>query len=341
MSNQKLFVDLPRLEKAIEEFASLPADVTIDGVVDIDAFIEYIDLVLNSNVFPQENDIYPEDVESPDTDVLARLKEKGFEISEDGYIESFAHSNQNIRLLQFFARLSRGMFYLNKYIAIIGIDNIRKGIYNRKDSNLDSEARDDVIRFGILYLEYFFKLMEFAYTNFYFKREGEMVSGGKAIGSLTGNIFRGVNSLLGKWYGPGLSDFASYVRTSIGSTFSAWLVLRGQYDTNYDIRPANSEEDLNGIDFVVLKDGKEIKYVQCKARRENDGRSSAYVTFGGKSDITLPSLKHYVESEAQYDPERSGLMIESASKLIALAKAKDVEWEWVFVESNYYVTIST
>lgn len=344
MSNQpqKLHVDLSGLERAIKEFADLPKDIVMNNAMDMDHFLEYVDLILNANVFPEEVQLYPDEVKTPDTNVLSKLKEKGFEIAEDGIIEKFQHQVVDIRLLQFFARLSRGMFYLNKYIAIIGLENIKRGVFSRKDANLNKDAATDVIRFGILYLEYFFRLMEFAYINFQFSRDNNLITGGKAIGTITGNIFRGLDSVLGKWYGAGMSNFAEFVRTSIGATFSAWLVLRRQYGTNFDIRPANNEEDLNGIDFVVTaKDGRVVKYVQCKARKEDDQRSSAYVNFGGKNNIPLTLLFDYIDNEAGYEYERAELMKASATKLAELAKSQGVEWEWLFVASNYYVNIDS
>lgn len=342
MSNQpqKLHVDLSGLERAIREFADLPKNIVMNNAMDMDCFLEYVDLVLNANVFPEEVQLYPDQVEAPDTTVLAKLKEKGFEIADDGIIEKFQHQVLDIRLLQFFARLSRGMFYLNKYIALIGLENVKRGVFNRKDANLNKEVASDVIRFGILYLEFFFRLMEFAYTNFQFSRDGNLITGGRAIGRITGHVFGGVDSVLGKWYGAGMTNFAQFVRTSIDATFSAWLLLRRQYGVNFDIRPANNEEDLKGIDFVVTaKDGRIVKYVQCKAKKEDDQRSTAYVNFGGKGKIALELLFHYIDNEARYDSERAELMKTSATNLAKLAEAQGVEWEWLFVASNYYVNI--
>lgn len=345
MPDTKLHLDLGKFNEALRALGDIP--VELKGAVKIDDLIEYMDKLFSSNVFPEEEDIDPGSIQPPSGDVLVKLREKGIEIAEDGYIENFPIGN-NTRVLMFFARLVRGMYHLNKYIAVIGLDNIKNGIYDRSEKLVGSSTNRDAIKFGILYLEYFFKLMEFTYTNLVFTNDrGEVILTGRAIGEISGNIFRGMTSVLGKWYGGNMTGFSEYIRAALGATFSAWLVLKQRYPKQFDIRPASEEEDKMGIDFVISQNGKIIKYVQCKARKEEDGKSSAYVSFEGKSRSesknALAEFERYIEFGASYESNRVTSMKTSLNRLIDECERKSkeqngtVEWEWLFVPPNYYI----
>lgn len=314
-SDKRVMVAIDSILNAMETVKALPQTYLN---TDLNEFLRDIVQVLRYSVPTDKADL---EIEEPNSRVIAKLREKGIQVEDDGMIEEF-NGVDKIPYLQFIAKLMRALYSLNLYIKTVGVDNIKQN--NEKDESKMS----DIVSFGVEYNDAFFELHKFIYENFYF---AEGTSSQLAISKINAEIFYGINSILGRWFGTGMTEFGLSVRRGTEAAFSAWITLQTIFPDS-EIRNSTPTEDKQGIDFVVMKNGKPTHYVQCKTKIE-DEEDSDLEWFKGDNAEELDSLHKYIGKVYKH---RYKKMKEASIRLANLSERHGVKWGWMFIKPNYY-----